>query len=257
MPDNMTGNGNVAHVTKLISAFLTSNVISPALAWLTLANISTVGFCVRDRQACLTCLACFCWPDWPDHLAKVVCSVLPVAAGCYPCSAIALQVHMSDSVTAINSQPPSQRYRPVHRGTAHTKASSMELYCVRPTVLSALTYKGFWRQFVVLRRNRNSKQKPPRGATVVLDQATQQPALSRCGGFEVYKLKAPALVRFSEYSPAHNAEGFFYNVLLDTVPFDSEAQLLSEGNRSCTYREECILRGLTTSDDSVEALVKK
>ena len=36
-------------------------------------------------------------------------------------------------------------------------------------------------------------------------------------GFHIYKLKEPALVRFSDYHPQHHTESYFYNVLLDKV----------------------------------------
>jgi hypothetical protein len=62
------------------------------------------------------------------------------------------------------------------------------------------------------------------------------------------------LVRFSDYHPAHHTEEYFYNVLLDRVPFCSEAELLSplSINPSQSYFFECRLRNILTCVEDLE-----
>ena len=59
------------------------------------------------------------------------------------------------------------------------------------------------------------------------------------------------LVRFAQYSPAHNPEGFLFNELLRAVPFTVEADLLSLTNTTGTFLNKCCCRGrygLTQTD---------
>ena len=57
------------------------------------------------------------------------------------------------------------------------------------------------------------------------------------------------LVRFSDLHPAHNPEGYFYNLLLKFVIVRDEAQLISAKNADGSYFTECYVRGLITSDE--------
>jgi len=47
------------------------------------------------------------------------------------------------------------------------------------------------------------------------------------------------LVRFTNFHPIHNSEGFFYNVLLQKIPFHDEKNLLSNCNIHHSYVYEC------------------
>lgn len=69
-----------------------------------------------------------------------------------------------------------------------------------------------------------------------------------------YVHSASHLVRFSDYHPAHHTEGYFYNVLLDRLPFCSEAELLSplSVNPSQSHFFECRLRNILTSVGDLE-----
>ena len=58
-------------------------------------------------------------------------------------------------------------------------------------------------------------------------------------GRHVARLKEPRLVRFSDHGPAWNPEGFFFNELLQKVPFTVETSLLSAVNTTGTYFNEC------------------
>ena len=65
----------------------------------------------------------------------------------------------------------------------------------------------------------------------------------------MYATPHPVFVRFSDYHPAHHSEGYFYNFLLDRVPFRCEAHLLSPGNKDKSYLAECQQRGFINSDE--------
>jgi hypothetical protein len=55
--------------------------------------------------------------------------------------------------------------------------------------------------------------------------------------FIVYKNEN--LVRFTNFHPTHNSEGFFYNVLLQKIPFHYEKNLNSNSNIHQSYVYEC------------------
>jgi hypothetical protein len=65
----------------------------------------------------------------------------------------------------------------------------------------------------------------------------------------VFKSPKEQLVRFSDFHPAHNPEGYFYNMLLQHVIVRDEAALLSANNPDGTYFTECKLRKFITSDE--------
>jgi len=70
----------------------------------------------------------------------------------------------------------------------------------------------------------------------------------------VYRLKRPRLVRFTDYNPVHQLEGYCYNLLLKTYATRSENGLISAGvNPSESYFVECQLRGLLDTAAKMEA----
>jgi hypothetical protein len=73
-------------------------------------------------------------------------------------------------------------------------------------------------------------------------------------GNHVYKLpeNADRLVRFTDYHPGTNPEGFAYNLLLGCVPFRSECELLSHDNSEDSYLRECFLRGVIKDEEDLE-----
>jgi len=64
------------------------------------------------------------------------------------------------------------------------------------------------------------------------------------------------VVRFTSFHPVYHADAFFYTVLLRKVPFRIEHSLLSSGNTSKTYFEECCLRGILTSMADLESMLQ-
>ncbi len=73
----------------------------------------------------------------------------------------------------------------------------------------------------------------------------------------VYKLCEPRIVRFSDYNPAADPEGYFYTLLLRHVPFRKEGELLSAANTSQTYFQECRLRGLVANTSDLEVHLQR
>ena len=66
----------------------------------------------------------------------------------------------------------------------------------------------------------------------------------------------PFIIRFTDYHPMYQTEGFFYNVLLHSTAFRSEHALISPSNRSKTYFEQCYLTGLVKTMDDIDALLQ-
>ena len=75
--------------------------------------------------------------------------------------------------------------------------------------------------------------------------------------FNVYKLREPRIVRFSDYNPASDPEGYFYNLLLQQAPFTKESDLISAENDSRTYFEECRLRKLVQNTSDLEVHLQR
>jgi hypothetical protein len=63
------------------------------------------------------------------------------------------------------------------------------------------------------------------------------------------------VIRFRD--PLSDAESFFYNVLLQQIPFRDESELFSIGNARHSYILECKLRGLLDDIDSLLHYVQK
>jgi hypothetical protein len=143
-----------------------------------------------------------------------------------------LQVSMSQSVTYIPSDPVECRKRTVH-GT-NFLATALDLYGLRPLACIHLAYKPFFREYIVLRADRA----PPRSSTLVGQTVD--------GSCRVYAPAKPRIVRFSDPNPATKPEAYFYDLLLEHVPFRDESELLSASNKSRTYFEECKLRGIVS-----------
>lgn len=67
--------------------------------------------------------------------------------------------------------------------------------------------------------------------------------------FIIYKNEK--LVRFTEFHLIHNSEGFFYNVLLQKIPFCDEKKLLSNCNIHQSYVYECQVQSLLPNLESL------
>jgi hypothetical protein len=72
----------------------------------------------------------------------------------------------------------------------------------------------------------------------------------------IYERPQEQPVRFSNPHPSSNPEGFFYNMLLKTVPFRLEADLLSPSNGPKLYYTECCLRKILEDEEDLEVGVR-
>jgi hypothetical protein len=59
------------------------------------------------------------------------------------------------------------------------------------------------------------------------------------------------VIRFTDYNPLSDVESFFYNILLQHIPFRDESELFSTANTRHSYILECKLRGLLDNVDSL------
>jgi hypothetical protein len=114
----------------------------------------------------------------------------------------------SSEVTKISSVPPALRMRFVS-AAKNTYLPPVDKYCARPSILSTITFVDYFRKYAI-EKNKKKRQTP-----VGRDQLGN------------YIYFSSHIVRFTNYHPAHHTEAYFYNVLLNNVPFVSEAELLS------------------------------
>ena len=129
-----------------------------------------------------------------------------------------VEVSRGDCVTYICSTLPDKRASMLKNSKACTHP--IDKYCQRPSQLSDGT-----------------------GELIGVDM----------GANHVYKLKEPRLVRFSDYDPSKNSEGFFFQLLLDAITFDVEIGIISIGNLAETpYFYECIIRGVFTNMEELQ-----
>jgi len=59
-------------------------------------------------------------------------------------------------------------------------------------------------------------------------------------------MKIIKLIRFRNFHIVHNSEGFFKNILLQTIPFCDEKNLLSENNFEFSCVKMSMKRNFTT-----------
>jgi hypothetical protein len=72
----------------------------------------------------------------------------------------------------------------------------------------------------------------------------------------VYERPADQPVRFSVYNPGVQPDAFFYNVLLDYVPFTAEADLWGPDNvKTKDAFKECMRFGIITSEDDLQVVL--
>ena len=114
----------------------------------------------------------------------------------------------------------------------------LDKYVQRPDCLGHVTFVSYFTDYKVV------DKKDSDTGYVGVDLA----------GKHVYELSEPLLVRFSDYNPSTNSEGFFFQLLLQEIPFAVEADLISEGNTAeQEYFYECIIRGILCDMDDVQA----
>ena len=71
-------------------------------------------------------------------------------------------------------------------------------------------------------------------------------------GNKIYRRPPDQPVRFSTYNPGVNPDAFFYNVLLEYVPFTSECDLFGPDNQKARDSfKECVRFGIITNEDDL------
>lgn len=139
-------------------------------------------------------------------------------------------VHTSAAVTVINTAPPELRMRKCRARVVFT--ADVDKYLARPPhpLTEAIPLKQYFQNFTL------TKEHKVRSTFVGKDGF----------GNLIYTVSEGEehIVRFTEYHPTSQPEAFFYNILLEKVPFRCEAELLSPENVEQSYLVECKLRNI-------------
>lgn len=155
-------------------------------------------------------------------------------------------VEFTEPVKLVTSQPPNSRQYFVGKYGGGAMLAPVDIYIKRPEELEECTFTRFWTDHVV-DTNKRSK-----GVGALVGEA-------QVGNRVHYVYQRlpdkPEVVRFSDPHPGHACEAFFYNVLLDEVPFRNEQELISADNKKVSYFEECQMRGLA-DDEAIERRVQ-
>jgi hypothetical protein len=149
-------------------------------------------------------------------------------------------ISRSRKVHFFDSSLPSQRKKWINSRTGKPCVHPVESYCSRPAACAQFTFCVYFQRFL------RKKDKLKRKVTVGRD------------GYNKYVYdyrEEDRIVRFKEYHPGYNPEVFAYNLLLRKVVFNTEAELISPNNTKRTYFDECVLRGLLTSNDDLASHV--
>ena len=121
------------------------------------------------------------------------------------------------SCTYISTPTPDKRacifaHPAAARTNSKVTTHAIDQYVARPTQLEAVTFYDYHRKY--LRREAKYKKAMPH-TYIGTDTLGQH----------VYKYENPRVVRFTNYSPASNPQGFFFNELLRCKAFRDEADL--------------------------------
>ena len=145
-------------------------------------------------------------------------------------------IYFSDTCHFVNTAPPGMRQRATLRVTT-VCVPPVDKYCARPPHMEHETLTSFYTKYVL-------RDKALKSATRFRGQTSM--------GHFIYDAPRNFLVRFTDFHPVHQTEGYAYNLLLANVPFRHEHELFSPNNHDATYVCELRLRGFLTSEESVE-----
>jgi hypothetical protein len=161
-----------------------------------------------------------------------------------PCEAAMALMEMSivdrsSTVVTVNSAPPECRSKIVLPSGPKSSVvvHPIDKYCARPASFETTTFYKYFEEFVLTKQEKKS-QKPL--------------GMDGFGNLIYTRGTSESLVRFSDFQPAHQIEGYFLNVLLQTVSFRFEADLLSPENATKSYFVECQLRGFIKDKADIE-----
>eukprot|EP00951_Prasinocladus_malaysianus_P000169 scaffold1283_cov18-Prasinocladus_malaysianus.AAC.1 len=121
------------------------------------------------------------------------------------------------AVDFISTPPPNKRMH-IFKHKAQTAgkvaAHAIDTYTARPDSLDHVTFIDYQRCYTRLKKAQCSDQNHYIG----MDDL----------GNHIYERTCPKLIRFTDYNPVTNPEGYFYNQLLQLIPFRHESELASE-----------------------------
>jgi hypothetical protein len=104
----------------------------------------------------------------------------------------------------IDSAPPDCRSKIVMPGSAsRVLVHPIDKYCARPSSLEDVTFYRYFQEFILTREEKRS------GSLLGMDGF---------GNLVCARLALDSLVRFSDFHPAHQIEGYFFNFPPPKVP---------------------------------------
>ena len=117
------------------------------------------------------------------------------------------------TVRRINSTLPRSRMRSFRGGNLRRGLNphSVDKYCARPDTLAEITFYDYF-------QNYDMHNHPLRASS------ERYIGVDYFGKY-IYKRTSPIMTRFTSYHPTKNLEGFYYNLLLQNVPFRSELEI--------------------------------
>eukprot|EP00798_Chlamydomonas_sp_ICE-L_P003121 gene3121-biopygen20880 len=182
--------------------------------------------------------------DLDDEQLKII-SAMQLSKPVSPCEAACAclgidMIRKSDTVTFMETSPMAIRTTTLMFCTT-TSTPPVDKYCARPDSLEHCKLKEYFEQHDLLRED----TEPPKGSTLVGTDIF---------GNMVYRLKTPRLIRVSDFHPAHQPQGFFYNLLISKLAFRDESHLLAQGNTD--YMTECVLREFIKDEEDLHRIME-
>ena len=157
------------------------------------------------------------------------------------------------------TDPPNCRTVPRRNKYAGGITAPIDLYTAREEAYAKMTMKTYFRLHEVIKKKATSEKKRKRKGTHE-DQ----------NGLMVVRREdeTSTVVCFSDPHPVRHTEAFFYNVLLEKVPFRHESELINSrieededddkvDNLSKTYFEQCQLERLFSTFKELRSLLKE
>ena len=180
------------------------------------------------------------------RLAAALCMTKPV-----PPSEAALMllgipvVQKSRTVHFLGTVPPMLRTRRVTKWGGVTR-KPVDEYLNRPPELADVPCLPYLRRYLHTTKPRKdlfSMGKDATGSRFIYDRFRDAE-----GGDK----ECTEIIRFTDYHPKSQPEGFFYNLLLERLAFLDEAEILSPENKRQSYQTECVLRGFIKDETDLE-----
>jgi hypothetical protein len=157
-------------------------------------------------------------------------------------------VYCSSTINEVDTHPPGDRLKYITGVRISRVVHDVTKYTLRPALLKDVTFYDFYRHytpsFKVL--TKTSMKKISENPAEYWDD--NHPCRVIYHSDEV--------VAFPAYHPSYHLECFFYDILLQRIPFRTEDYLLSEGNCQKSYFLECILRGIISTDTDLLNLLE-